>query len=485
MGTKPTINNVWNNIQDGALGISGADTDAVHVKIGVSSQGDALGLYSFTDPQDVLDTLGQGPLVEALALHLQQAGGSVLALKANASTAGTVSAVTATLVGTATGTIETTGSVPLDKYDVKVEITRTGTVSTGAFKYTLDGGDVYSAEIAIPSGGTYAIANTGITLTFTPGVGPVFFEKGDIHAFTATAPAMTNADLTEAFNTLLADSAEWAWVHVVGESTPTIAASVDVHMASAENQHVYAFAVLEARDVNTADDADSVDTWRTNLVEEYANFASRRVCVYAGHEEVTSPLTGRVHRRNGAWTLTARLAAIPVHEHPGRVKSGPLKGITSIVHDEDKNPLLDAAGFTTSRTIKGRKGFYVTNFRMMAPSGSDFLTGQNRRVMDKACTVARAALVDYLNDSVAVNEETGFILETGARAIDAFVEGKLRSEVLSPGHASAVQVTFQRDADILSTETSSMKIRAVPRGYLKFIEMDIGFINPALAAASA
>lgn len=468
---------VKTTVQDGALGIAGPDTDNVHVKIGVASKGTKNTLLSFTDKKQVKDTLGTGPLAESLAVALTKIK-PVYAIRAEASTAGTVSAVTATRVSTSTGTVAVSGT-PLDSYQVTIEITTTGGVGAGAFKYTLDGGDVYSPAILIPSGGSYAIPDTGLTLTFTDGVGPIFFEKGDKFAFTTAAPAMTLTDLNAAIDAMLADSAEWAFLHVVGETTPTVAAGVNTRMDEAATKHRFAFAVLEARDIGGA---ETEDTWMTALKTEWKDFASTRVEVIAGHSEVVSQLTGRVHRRSIGAAVTARIAAIDPQVHPGEVNGGPVSGITKLYHDEEVKPGLDEARFTTLRTIIGRQGFYVTRGRMMAPAGSDYQFVMNRRVVDKACKITRNAALRFLNSNVRV-DDAGNIAEADARAIEAYIDGQLFAGLISTGNASKASVTLKRDSNVLSTQSTTLTIRVTPVGYLETIEVDIGLFNPALAAA--
>ncbi|MFN7135503.1 MAG: DUF2586 family protein, partial [Myxococcales bacterium] len=160
--------------------------------------------------------------------------------------------------------------------------------------------------------------------------------------------------------------------------------------------------------------------------------------------------------------------------------SGPVPGVTKLYRDEQVTPALDAARFCTLRTIVGRQGFYVTNGRLMAPSGSDYRFIHLRRVMDRACQVTHNGLLQFLNESVRVDAETGFIDDRDARAIEAYIEGQLNAALTAPGHASSVEVLVKRDENILSTQTLTATVRVVPLGYAKSIQADVGFTNPAL-----
>ena len=475
---QPVLPDVYVNIQDGGLGVLPLPTESIQAKIGVASQGPTDQVVAVSDIDSLTATFGTGPLVEAAAVALALAGGPIYLVRANASVAGTVGAVTATRVGSSDGTLAVSGS-PLDRYQVIVEITRSGSVAAGdaAFRYSLDGGDTWSPEIALVA--SYAIDGTGLTLAFTDGTASPTFEAGDRFAFETTAPAMSLTDLNAALDALLADPREWGFVHVVGAAGSAVFAAVATKMAEAEASQRYAFAVLEARDIASGETEDS---WMSAILTEFANSADTRVAVVAGHAEVASPVTGRVIRRNLAWHYTGRLSAIPIAEDPARVARGPVPGIVTLYHDEARKLGLDPERFTTFRTFTGLTGYYVTNGRMKAPEGSDFDLVQNRRVMDKACTVAVHAARRFLNESVRV-DDAGLIDERDAKRIEGYVKGQLEAALVAPGHVSAVDIALDRASNVLSSRSTTLTVRVRPLGYLKWIEIKVGFENPALIPA--
>lgn len=372
-------------------------------------------------------------------------------------------------------------SDPRDAFEVIVEITREGEdLASGdaAFRYSLDGGDVFSPEISMPSNGVYDIPDTGLTLTFADGEGDPSFAEGDTYTFSTTAPAYSLTELSAALDVLLADPREWGFLHVVGASDATVAAGVATKMAAAEAAFRYSFALLEARDIDVDED-ESEDDWMSALIEDFEDFADTRVSVAAGFEELSSVVTGRVHRRSSAWVAAARIAKAPISEDLGRVASGAVPGVSDLWHDEQSKPGLDAQRFTTLRTIIGRQGFYLTSGRMMAPSGSDFGLVQRRRIMDRACQVARQGLLTFLNEKILV-DDAGKIQETTARAIERYVSSQLEGALVSEDHASAASVKIDRNNNILSTETLKAKVTVTPPGYARQIEVEIGFVNPAL-----
>ncbi len=458
------------NVQDGNLGVLPALGEGVHVKIGVASQGPVNEVVAVSDTKRAKEVFGSGPLLEAISVAFAQGAGAIYAIRVNASVAGTVSSVTKT--GSGTGTLTVTGN-PLDAYEVVVRITRAGGLGTAAFVYSLDGGDTYSPEIAVPSGGTYALPGTGLTLAFAPGSGQ--FEAGDEYRFTTTAPGYSLTDLNAAIDALFAQAQlRYQFIHIVGAATPTVAAAVDARVGEAAQAHRYIWAMLEAQDLDD-----------NSLRTAWANFASVRVGVGAGYAEVASPLTGRIHRRPIAWLWAGRRAARPAQEDVGRVASGPLVGVVKLHRDEHVTPGLDEARFTTARTYPAYAGHFLTQGRIMAPPGSDFELDQYRSVMDLACTVAYQAGLRFVNESIQVDPATGGIADRDAKKVEAYIRGMLatalKGKVSEDGGQPAVRVTVDRTENILSSRRLPVEIAIVPLGYAKYIAVTIGFENPALA----
>jgi hypothetical protein len=470
-----SIPEIQQEIRDNALGIVADNIDSVHAKIGVCSRGKPNTIYSFSDQKTLVDTLGQGPLVEAAAHALAVAGGQVLCVPvASTSTPGSTGTPEHTGPGAANWSINITGG-PRDWYEVVLQIVQAGAVGIATFKYSLDGGTNFSPEITIPGNATYVLADTGMTLNFTGGP----FAAGDIHRFKCIPPSYSLDGLHDALTALLADAREWRLLHVVGTSgsyiysAPAIAAAVDAALVAAEADFRYVRAVVEASEHTDA-----------QLITEFASFASRRVGVAAGFADLTSSITGRITKRAAAWAAVARAMSVPISQDLGAVEDGPLPGVRSLSRDERVTPGLDAKHFITLRTFLGISGAYVTSGRCMAPVGSDYVLLQNGFVMDAACRTARTTLLPFLNSKVRVDGEKGTILEVDARTIEATVEAALNATLVAKNHASAVSVKVSRTENILSTQRLPVTIRVVPLGYARAIAVDIGFSNPALKLAA-
>lgn len=555
-------------IQDGALGQVPASGANLQVKLGICSAGIVGLLYAFGDILSAQATLGQGPLLEAVALALGTpgSGSPVYAMPLTPSTAGTASAVTkvsptgaagtvavtvgprATLrlkiilggingvmtfqyaVGTGSysatqttvagafpflvpgtlttatfaagqtwvandvytlntdGTVVLTGSgpaasnvtqvsSPLDVYSALITITTAGALGVAQFTYSVDGGVNNSGQILVPSGGVYVIPNTGLILTFAS-----TFGLADTFTFTTTTATFSTGNVTTGLTSLLARAETWGWVHIVGTpssaaNAASLAAVVDAQMTVAQVAYRFAFGTTECP---TAEGASVCNA-------AFASFASARTMVCAGTALTGSPLTGYQLHRSSAWAVTARLGSVAVSEEPSFVGRGKLAyviGLTAgIDWDENATPGLDAGRFCTLRSIPGLIGVYCTRGMMMAQPGSDFDRVSRRRVMDVACATTRAALLPYLNGTVRVETDTGYIDERDARAIEAVATQKLVDAIVAPGNASGCSVVLSRTANILSTRNEPVTVRVIPLAILETIDVNIGFQNPAITAS--
>lgn len=479
-------------VRDGGIGLS--DSGAKYpLVVGHTSSGTANTLYFSTNQNSLRDTLGQGKAVE-LALPCITAKGGVLVLKTATSTASACSAVTKTAVGSSTGTITVTAQTPYDDYQVKVRIKATGTVAVGRFDYTLDSaGDspTYSEELTIPSGGTYAIPSTNITLTFVPGAGAVFFEVGDYHTFTCTAPQYTTSDLGTAWAALLAALGSYriGQVYFTGRSASasdaaTMAAAVATHMTSLEARKRWARAMMDAGNDTAA-----------NVISAFAAVANSRVALAFGQADVTTlnPHAGYgTPRQSAAFVLSERAAQADLSENLGRVASGPLR-CSKITADEGvTQSFIESHKINTLRTYDGQAGFYSTNGYLKSASGSDFIYWDWGTVLDEICSTVYDAQQPWLLRKVRVLADgTGRIDPRDAVRIEAAVRAAIKARITDPinaegfkGHVSAIEYVVDLTNDVLRTRQLKSTVRAVPLAPLESIATEIGFTGSIGNAAT-
>ncbi len=465
------------NIKDGGLGIQPSVGTGVHCKIGVSSLGVSNQMISLTDPDQIAEKLGTGPLANAVADSFMDGLGVVYAIPAAGDVAGSVGAVTAVKTGTGNMTAAATaaGSV-LDEFDAIIKIVDAGRLNVATFQYSLDGGDTYSGKITVPAGGTYAVPQTGVTLTFTEaGAQPEeSFKAGDTYKFKTVAPTASVNSVNDAIDVALDTNLIYEGIHVVGASSSSLWAALAVRVAEAESRFRYIYALVEAAGPSAG---QTVDAWVTALLAEAASFADTRVAICAGRLELIDQLTGRQMERNGAGVFMGRVKNLHVQESAGKVIVGPLPGVVGLRPAGINNGhihALDEAGFITFRQYEGLNGFYITNFRIKAEPISDFQYGELRRVMDKACRLVRIAALRF---------EHAEATPEGIDALKAHLQQPLNI-MRGDSEITNGRIVIPPNQDILATSRIKVKIRIVPVGIMRWIDLDIGFENPFLTGGS-
>lgn len=464
------------SLKDGGLGITPKLASSVILFIGVSSAGTANTIASYSSSSKLIADYGNGPLVEAAAHCLDVAGGPVRVCRVTASTAAAAGAVTRTGTGPDPG-VGLSGT-PLDAYEVWVKIITGGTVGTATYQLSLDGGDNWSPVYASAASVTTFATATGLTVTFAAGT----YVSGDIYKSTCTAPAYSSSDLNTALDAAIATQLSYSLIHIVGSVTAAndtdkitafnaLAAAVSTKLTSAANAYKYRRAIMELPSVADGSLTASATFNALNLP---------RIIPVAGDVEVISSVSARSYRRHAGWSFTARLAAIPIHEHPGFVGRGGLEGIVSLYRDEAQTPGLDDVRVSTLRTHAEYPGYYVTRGYSLAPLGSDFSSVQNCRVIDAFCSVLYKAMLPSLNKDLRINPN-GTMDERDVVDIENTVRVQLEEAIIAKGHASFVNVTIDRTTNLLSSSTIPVEAICVPKGYSEAIQLTVGFANPFLA----
>jgi hypothetical protein len=212
----------------------------------------------------------------------------------------------------------------------------------------------------------------------------------------------------------------------------------------------------------------------------------------AGAGELTSSASGRKYLRPYAFVEAARQASVSEEINTADVNLGPIVGFSirdangnAKHHDESLNPGLDDARFCVARTWEGLQGVYCNRPRLFSAAGSDFQLLTHRRVMNLAHETLRAYFLRRLNSPIRVNKTTGFILESEAAEIEAGALAALEAVLLAKPKASGCEVSISRTDNLLSTKTITGQARIIPLAYSEFIDLDLGFSNPALQVQAA
>ena len=458
---------VKNTIVDGAMGVLGADATGKFAAIGVAETF-GQGIMTFTDPDQVEKTIGDGPLRDLLVSALSIAKTTVYAIALEGTEPGTLSAVTPGDGNEGTGTITVAGS-PRNAYTIQVEIRSTGTLNEGVYRVMIDG--AVGKRMTIPDDGKYTLPGTGITITFAGN-----FAEGDTFTFSATAPQASNGEILAAIDTILEAKKSIEWITIAGISDKALWAALAAKAEAAADIYQYLFFVAQAR---YKKDNETIDQWVNALTGiERGTVASTRLQVCAGWIREADP-NGQEDVRGLIGTYCGKLAARNVHQGPDAVRYGSIAAATQLlpygINDGHIEALKDA-GYVTARTIIDLKGIYITSGEMMSDEGSDYDMVERRRVMDKACREIRKAQLVYMNDTVKVGRDGS---PEGIAMLIAQSESPLRI-MKQNDEISAGYVIVPEGQNILSTKRITTKVRIIPLGKLSYIENEIAYSNPAL-----
>jgi hypothetical protein len=226
-------------------------------------------------------------------------------------------------------------------------------------------------------------------------------------------------------------------------------------------------------------EAPEVTLLSTLDVTAINNFSSRRAGAAYGYVEMDT-IRGR-EKRHGATVYAARKASVPLHVSAGWVEVGSLPGVHFLYHDESLTPGPDALRFITLRTLNNKRGYFVTNDRLMAPAGSDFTYAENRAVLDEAGRLANGVLANYINAPIYVDAK-GLVDEAQAisiqKRVEKAIDAGLVANIGGPSISSRT-VTVVRDNNILSTRTLQVLLRVTPVATSQFVNLNLALENPA------
>jgi hypothetical protein len=361
-------------ILDPGPGTSPAPAASIPVMSGVCAGGTGVAntLYSIGSIPQVRTILGYGPLAEDVAYALQEFGGPVLAVIHNTS-GSNLSAAATTQVGSVSPPAVTVSGTPRDEYKLQVSIVAGGARGTATFQFTLDAWDATIAPFTmsdvrtIPSGGTYAIPNTGLTLNFAAGT----YVAADTYSLACVPQIPGTVDLAAVKDLLVAAPSQlfYLW-HVAGTqasatTAAALAAAFSGHLTTLTSSFRYAAGFM---DVGSGDTASNVKT-------QADSWTSLRVSPAYGYVYMTSclPFEGFSTRKVSCVAVEGiRAMKEQISSDLSRTAAGPAANVLGIVFDAFTDQTVDAKGITTMRTWPGIPGFYISSARIKCPFGSNF-----------------------------------------------------------------------------------------------------------------
>jgi hypothetical protein len=469
---------------DPGLGVSEA-ANMRFVVLGLASDGETDVINWYSSASALVAEYVSGPGVEDAAQLLAYAGGPVGFVRVNGSVVASNSAIvksgagpTVTVAGTSTG-----------DYNVQLQVMDGGILGAGTFKYTLDyNADLtttdftYSGKIVIPSGGTYAIPGTGLTLTFPSGT----YVADETYTFTASCAGFASADVLAALDVALEGASDFRVVLLSTSRGCGGHATIAGILAAAQSQleEIEADARYKAMIAPTsALIGDAAATVKTT----YSSVEANRQLIAHGFGRYTAQVRmqglGNVDRPV-ALSFGVRAAQSLPSTDLKRVRSGKLPGINKLYFDERvESSLMDDVKVSTLRTYVRRPGFFVTQGRIKSAPGSDFTIWPRRIIFDIASETAQAAGVEFIGRGVrAKTDGTGNIDERDALALEGEAQAKLEAQLVQPrnaegngGYVSAVRYTIDRTTNIVTTETLYADVAILPLATLTWITTRVGY----------
>jgi len=460
------LRDVKHTITDFGIGASTIKGEGVHIKIGVSRIVSDLPLTitGTMDVEKIRGKLGDSPLADSCMDSMNSGCSMIYAFPVPLGTAGTIKEKLKTVTGT--GEITLIGS-PYNEHIIQITITATGDKNVGAFKYVVDDGDL-SEEETIPITGTYVIAETGLTINFGEGI----FNKDDKVTYTCTAPKMNNQGIIEALGKIKNLNINFEFIHIVGASEKALWAALAVE--GEKFFDIYYKPCIFACEVRAMNTEETLDIYAQYLRIQKEGIISRNLQVVS--HRLRFMRNGKEVDINAASVIMGLHARAKVQQSIGEVSEFDIKGALEILPSgiEDYTSEIDDLGYTALRQYSGIEGIYVNNSKTFAKEGSDFAYTERVRAMYKAVRETRKTALTKMHTQVDLSNQ-----EASLKAIVEFINVPVE-RMVDEKELSSARVEIPEDQDILGTEKLYFKIRAVPIGILREIEIDAGFENPAL-----
>lgn len=467
---------------DGQLGNVPSSSGAPLAILGPASAGVLNTPQGMARPKQITDAFTSGPMPEFATFFTARYGRTCIPVRTASSTAGTAGNLDVTgVTGSSVATIHASPT-PQDDLDVVLLVVLGGTIATGpiTLQYSTDGGRTMSPNVSLGTANHYIVPGTGTQIDFAAGT----LITGDVIKFTTVAPTTNATDLHTALQALKNATLDFEGVLFAMPITAALFDQIETDFSDFETAGKFRVwwgnAAMPTPGESEADYKTAVDT-------VFSSKATTRGSIYAGDAVTSSAITGNLNRRPAVLSAASREASVSEEVNIMDLDLGPLPGVTITDangnpqnHDESVNPGLDDSRYGTLRTWSNRNGVYVTRPRVLSSAGSDFTIMPYSRVMALFCETLLFYMQRRLGKPIRVSKKTGFITEADAVEIERGALKVLEAALTQKPKASGVSFTLSRTDDILGTKTLTGDGRVIPLGYAEFINLTLGFVNPAL-----
>lgn len=458
------------SVTDNLLGAGNILGDGTHIKIGASNvlAEEPIIIRGSYNADKIKKLLGYSPLADSVMDSIENGSSLILCIPGTASTLGTVSEVKK--IGTSTGTITVEGT-PTNAFDCKVKITGSGALNVGSYCYSINGGYSYSDEATIPADGNVEITNCGIKIKFDAADSKTY-ALGDVFSFSTTAPTMSNADVLKAVDKLKNMNTEFEYVHIVGESSSDLWASISTAQQKLlKENHKPMFFLLEA---SKPLENETIDIYASRLIAEAKNIKNYDIQVCSARGNYLK-MDGKSCEQNLASVITGLYSKAKVSQSIGEVKAFPIKkdklnSLTPLNIDEQIEA-LDEANFLTLRNYDGMAGYFVTAARMMCAEYSDYQYAEDIRVKNKIIREIRMSALLELQGQVDMESESSIRTSLGAKVefIKVPLDTMKREKEISDYTVEMVDPIENMKNGLLS-----LIVRYKAKGIVREIVIDLG-----------
>lgn len=183
--------------------------------------------------------------------------------------------------------------------------------------------------------------------------------------------------------------------------------------------------------------------------------------------------------------ILGKVASVPVHRNIGRNRDGALPAAKMYIGTVSTDKLagindLISKGYITFTKYPTVAGFYISDDPMAVGATDDYRILANCRVIDKATVVSYQTYVSYLKDDVDI-DASGKMSALDISALEGTISNAI-SLAMAENISGNPTVIIDPAQNVLSTSKLKIKLRLIPKGYLKEIEVELGFFNPNNAA---
>lgn len=461
-------------VEDGNLGRSTVEGSGVQVTIGVSDVTSTVPLLitNTMKVEAIKEKLGYTPLADACMDAAENGLKENYALPVPADIQGVIGEITHS--GEGTGSISVEGN-PNNVYQVVVEITETGSLNDGLFRYSIDGGNIFTEEQVIPMSGTYEMPKTGLTLKFTvEDESPQVFIEGDAYSFETTEPTLNNQSVLQAVEQLKNSNISFEIVHIVGVSGKALWAALQ--QEAEELLDIYKKPVIFLVEGRAVREGETLDEYLAAMKEERRGINSIYLCVSLSYGIYTrKDLSTR--NINLAGVLSGLFGQAKESLSVGCVREFPISSakLLQLIPEGigDYAKLLDEAGYTVFRQYTGLEDYYVSNAKTLASEDSDFPYVENVRVLNRIIREVTKRATENIQQEIDPEE-----IETSVKKIESemniAMDDCLDDKIISSG-----EVTIDTEnVNILVDETLDVSAEWVPMGTARVFNISFGVQNP-------